>query len=344
MERIAKWDNVKFWMILCVVTGHVIYRFQGTSQAADSIYLFFYTFHMPVFIFIAGLFSKKIIAEQRYEKVIEYVVIYIIIKFIETLGSYIATNRFSFHFLWESGPAWFALAMAVFLFATMIVRNILPAYMFSAALFIGCLAGLDTHFGDHFASMRILVFYPVFLAGYYMDPEKLTFPSLKPSVKRLAGVGSIIFLIVIMYLCFSLDQYRSTILQMMKGKYEYALMGMGLEGVILRLLCYCFWAVIIFAIIILTGEKERVYTWVGQRSMAVFIWHILFIDIFIRALGLKNILMTNLPHYYLIAAICIGVIITVVCSYLPEFRMPKNISRQTRQTPIQNNRPDQNHR
>ena len=39
--RIAKWDNVKFFMILCVVTGHTLYEFIGDhTDTAKSIYLF----------------------------------------------------------------------------------------------------------------------------------------------------------------------------------------------------------------------------------------------------------------------------------------------------------------
>ena len=57
--RVAKWDNLKFFMILCVVTGHFLGEMISGDYMGQTIYLFIYTFHMPVFIFLAGMFSKK---------------------------------------------------------------------------------------------------------------------------------------------------------------------------------------------------------------------------------------------------------------------------------------------
>ena len=198
--RIAKWDNIKFWMILCVVIGHVLYQFKGVSPEADALYLFIYSFHMPVFIFVAGLFSKRAVKEKRYELIIEYLAVYLIMKLLKAVGDYIVSGSYTFHFLWESGPAWFALAVAVFLFVTMLIQPYEPKYILAVSLLAGCLAGLDTHFGDHFASMRILVFYPVFLCGYYLEPEKLAEMG-KPihrliSLVLLAGGAAAAFLFV----------------------------------------------------------------------------------------------------------------------------------------------------
>lgn len=64
-DRTPKWDNLKFAMILCVVIGHTLYYFYSSSAIAKSLYLFLYTFHMPVFVFISGLFSKRKIQEKN---------------------------------------------------------------------------------------------------------------------------------------------------------------------------------------------------------------------------------------------------------------------------------------
>ena len=53
------WDNVKFIMILLVVVGHITEKmvYSGCMDIA-SINLFIYSFHMPMFIFIFGIFFK----------------------------------------------------------------------------------------------------------------------------------------------------------------------------------------------------------------------------------------------------------------------------------------------
>ena len=324
-RRIAKWDNLKFWMILCVVTGHVLYEFTGTSMQASALYLFIYSFHMPVFMFVAGLFSKHAVQEHRHELIINYLLIYIIMKFLEALGSWLADGTFTFHFLWESGPAWFALALAVFLTATMILQRYDRNCILAAALLIGCLAGLDTHFGDHFASMRICVFYPVFLAGFYLDPERLSMKRLDAGKRAVLRIAALLILAGWFYYCMFVLKDSVRLLRMFKGKYEYQDMDMGMEGVILRLACYAFWALLIAVMVILVSEKERIYTWVGKRSMAIFIWHPLIIDVVMSVIGVRLLLMRELPAFYVIGAICVAVIITVLAAYLPEFRIAQRL-------------------
>ena len=55
-NRIFLWDNLKFFLICCVVVGHFADQYTDVSNAYGSIFLFIYSFHMPLFIFISGLF------------------------------------------------------------------------------------------------------------------------------------------------------------------------------------------------------------------------------------------------------------------------------------------------
>ena len=58
-NRIALWDNLKFFLVTCVVIGHFADQFTDLSKIYDSIFLFIYSFHIPLFIFIAGLMFKN---------------------------------------------------------------------------------------------------------------------------------------------------------------------------------------------------------------------------------------------------------------------------------------------
>ena len=59
-ERIWYWDTVKFIMILLVVIGHFTERIMSFDDPTFlSVKLFIYSFHMPIFIFIFGLFFKE---------------------------------------------------------------------------------------------------------------------------------------------------------------------------------------------------------------------------------------------------------------------------------------------
>ena len=58
-ERDTYFDNLKFILILLVVVGHLIEPFNDEA-AMGAIYRFIYSFHMPLFIFAAGYFAKRV--------------------------------------------------------------------------------------------------------------------------------------------------------------------------------------------------------------------------------------------------------------------------------------------
>lgn len=62
-ERDVYFDNLKFILILLVVIGHFMEPFNA-ERTTQAVYQFIYSFHMPLFIFAAGYFSKSI----RYPK------------------------------------------------------------------------------------------------------------------------------------------------------------------------------------------------------------------------------------------------------------------------------------
>lgn len=59
-ERDYLFDNIKGLLIFLVVFGHLIsYSSFKKIHSIDFIYLSIYIFHMPIFVFISGYFSKK---------------------------------------------------------------------------------------------------------------------------------------------------------------------------------------------------------------------------------------------------------------------------------------------
>lgn len=55
-QRIYKFDNIKFLAILLVVLGHFADGYTNDSNMFDSWFVFVYSFHAPLFIFLCGLF------------------------------------------------------------------------------------------------------------------------------------------------------------------------------------------------------------------------------------------------------------------------------------------------
>lgn len=64
-ERKYGYDNLKAFLIICVVTGHMIQPFNTLTNNFSGIFLSIGTFQMPAFIFISGLFAKCAISDKR---------------------------------------------------------------------------------------------------------------------------------------------------------------------------------------------------------------------------------------------------------------------------------------
>ena len=75
-------------------------------------FFYVYTFHMPAFFLIAGLFSKKTVEDRRIDKVAHYIFIYIFFKIVNLIVQNITYGKYT-TLIWfdDSGVAWYAMAM-----------------------------------------------------------------------------------------------------------------------------------------------------------------------------------------------------------------------------------------
>ena len=75
MKRDYSFDNMKVLLITLVVFGHALEEF-GTTGKLGLIRAVIYSFHMPLFIFISGYFSKS---DAKPEKLLKTTIIPFII-------------------------------------------------------------------------------------------------------------------------------------------------------------------------------------------------------------------------------------------------------------------------
>lgn len=52
-------DSLKFYLIWVVILGHILWEYYNESHAVNCLLFFIYTFHMPLFVYLSGYFSKK---------------------------------------------------------------------------------------------------------------------------------------------------------------------------------------------------------------------------------------------------------------------------------------------
>ena len=171
-------DNIKGLLILLVVFGHSLELMRIQSNLANFIYIFIYTFHMPVFVFYSGYLSKNVskVSQNAFRDLfIPFLLfnsLWNLIQVVFTSNVEIpieSPNLFSF-----LNPGW----ALWFIFALFIWRLLLPHLLkvkkiFAVTLFVGLLSRLFSEFNIFMSLSRILVFLPYFVGGFLISKKQL---------------------------------------------------------------------------------------------------------------------------------------------------------------------------
>lgn len=312
--RVEKWDNLKCLLIFLVVLGHITDLFVDISPAADKMSLFIYTFHMPLFIFVSGLFCKKNVDLKRYDKIASYLIMYVAIKFIVAITKLIITKTISVSLFSESGVSWYAFAIFAFSLITILIRNISPKYILIFSVIFACLYGYTSDSPDILVVSRIIVFYPFFYLGYISDGEKITEFLSKKSVRIISAVIIVIYLVIV--IIFGDRLIWTTILSV--GKYQYTRLPYWENfGGLLRLAWYAVVFLLGASIISLTPNRKIAkgfFSYIGKKSMQIYALHFVFIGILFSGIKIHQWL---LPHHPIILIFLTTVVVMALC--LPSF-------------------------
>lgn len=274
-ERIQKWDLLKFFLIFCVVIGHFAEYLAGQNEFAKSLYLFIYSFHMPLFMFISGLFSKRTVDEKRWDKIFGYLVLYFFSKLMFFLYNLVLYGTLPFRAFGETGIPWFMFALFVFSFATVFLREFKPGYVLFFSVLLSLLAGYDDNINSALVLSRIIVFYPFYYAGYAVQPAKLE--KMSRGFFRKLGAAAVIAAIGTVAFCVKEVYF---VRPMFVAQHPYSVLTQGAEfGFLIRLACYAVSALACFCFIILTPDRFGfgLLARLGKNTLPVYIFHYPFI-------------------------------------------------------------------
>lgn len=264
-EREYLFDNYRFLLIFLVVVGHFIEPCFRNNSILSDMRSFIFSFHMPAFIFISGYFSKKPASLKKlvqtllipyfvYE--IVYYLLYIFLLHKET-KLYLAYPKFTL---------WYLIALFAWRIAAPWVRRI-PHFL--PLSFLGGLLIGFTDLDNFLSIPRIVYFFPFFLAGIEFRPEwvkKLRDNALR--IPLLAG-GIPLMLILLAGLCL-----KASTIQIFYGRYSYDSMDLSpILGLSTRLLCYLLSFALIFLFMMVLSNQRRIYSYIGQRTMPIYIFH-----------------------------------------------------------------------
>ena len=304
-NRIPLWDNLRFFLILLVVVGHFAEQ-GGSTHLFKSFFLFVYSFHMPAFIFISGMFHSNKRVGQR---TAFYLALYLLMKIIIYAERRLIGQKPSFSLISESGIPWFMFAMAAFTLLAYLLRKINAKYLLLPAVLIACAAGYWTKIGDGLVLSRILVFFPFYLAGEAIPREKLE------ALRRVKVLRWGLFLIVAAWgtACLLLLDDLYFLRPLFTGRNAYSARFLP-YGALWRLLCYAISSICILALVLLIPDREiRPFTVFGRRTLQVYFWHRMVLYLLNYA-GLPGKPL-SMPAQ--IGWLCLGMLTAVILSLKP---------------------------
>lgn len=291
-------DNYKVLLIFLVVVGH----FVGPSTRCNSFLLalkwLIVSFHMPAFIFISGYFSKKTLSlGALIQKLAVPYVVYEILYYL--LYTCILHKETGLYLLKPKFTLWYLMALFFWRFITPYVKKI--PFSMVLAIAAGLLIGLSDMENNYLTIPRALVFYPYFLAGTAFERESLT--RLRSSrVKYLAA--ACIAVIALFLAIIGLQKIAP--MQIFYGRYNYVSMRQSItEGLLWRLGSYIIGFLMTYGIMALIPEKKLFCSYIGTRTMAIYLFHGLTYSYFRYCTKLLNNIDT-VAGTILLLAFCAG--------------------------------------
>ena len=257
-------DRAKGILIFLVVLGHLLARTSPwESPILGAPMYFIYMFHMPAFVFLAGITAKS---NKLAERVLTYFVLLATVLPLMWGWMWIFGLNPDYDFLRPFWYTWFLLSMAWWMITVPFIERF-PRTMLVASLVVGLFGGLLPILDTELSAARTMAFWPFFVIGKLYGKQIIgwagslaIWQKLGLSVAALAAVGY-----------FYLDQVDHNWLY---GSLNFAHFGVSVpEGVGLRLIVDLGAVLLTLALLTWLSNTNDTLATIGKHSLAVYILH-----------------------------------------------------------------------
>lgn len=318
-QRIYIFDNAKALLILLVVLGHAADYYTSQHESLRTFFIFTYLFHMPLFIFLAGLFSKSTINKDpfRSERVLHFFTLYFVLEvaFYVLRHFILGEEKFRFNPFVEDGVPWFMFAMGVWLILGRLLRDTAPLIVLTLSV-IGMLFIGYFPIGDQLVASRIIAFFPFFIAGYYTDPKQLAQLLQATSLKIISWV---LLALAAVTIWANIERVYDVRL-MLSGRNPYDAVKMQLDlpagDIVLKLLVTMITICLSIAILAISSKNHSWFTKIGERSLAIYFFHRFFLYLY-HGLHINEWLQQIFPNRWLAIYLTFFVLVTLFLALAP---------------------------
>ena len=305
-KRDPYFDNAKLILIFFVVFGHFIQPFISSNGYLEDIYFLIFTFHMPSFVLISGFFSKKInkpnfVVNQMKKLVVPYVifqVIYSLFYYVIQMKENLSVNLLN-----PEWSLWFLLSLFYWNISLKLFSRFKPIVGMSLAISLSLLAGYLPNVDNFLSLSRTIVFFPFFLAGYYLTPQYFD----KVKSRRKKGMCLLFITTTVLFISKidSLNKYWFFGSQ----PYDHFLENPDM-GALVRILVYLISFMAIYVFFTLVPQREYKFTYLGRNTLYTYLLHGFFVK-GLRAIGVEEL---DFSMWLLISIFLLSLSLTVLLS------------------------------
>jgi fucose 4-O-acetylase-like acetyltransferase len=292
-------DALKGAGILLVVFGHLIEKPSAQSVLLQTLYTDIYSFHMPLFVFLSGIFARETLASRDYQKIVWTLFFPLVVFQLVYLGAGRLTGWYSYSPFTPYWLLWFIASLIGW-------RLMLPLFAspvgLAAALLGAIFVGYDDAVGYALSAARTIYFLPFFVLGHLYGPD------LVALARRHRLAFSCLFLVTMLTvtawwlngldgsaLTGSRDYGSTPALPAYPGLGRLLVLSLGLAG----LLGFC----------ALVPGRSAVLAWFGERSLSIYLLHGLAVMVLISA-GMAD----PLPRPLLAPALALATVLVAVAA------------------------------
>ncbi len=278
--RDAGYCNLKLFLMLLVIYGHTIEQRIQESEGLMLQYRLIYTFHMPAFVFLSGMFLSggEACRRQALRALKYYLAIQGCVAFVDitVLGEGASLWTPCWH-LWYllslscwAGVCFLAHRGAAYLFrgegkghfvGRLAVGRGGKLCLIGLSVLPGCLAGCFPGVGRWLSLSRTIVFFPYFLAGYFCPV------GIRWKKGRVQGIFAGL-LGIALFLAWG-KGLSAEFLYQADG---YGAMAPG-RGICLRLFCYLLGGLFTFSLLTCMPERKFRFSRAGADTLGIFLCH-----------------------------------------------------------------------
>ncbi len=290
-------------MIFLVVLGHSLELYIAESFVIEVVYIFIYLFHMPVFVFISGYFSKNV-GKCRMKAFRNFLVPYLIFNTLWAIVSIPVVGWRNISLLTPGWALWYLISM--FCWRICLRDLIRVKHIFLISLIIGVIVGFSPEVGTFLSISRTIFFLPFFLGGYFLTEEQLL------SFRSKSKLISILIIAVTAGIAVIFAYFEIIPAEFLYGSHDYYEFEAPIWELILsRMGVYVIGFAFVYVLVNMINPKKTFFSKVGTNTFSVYILHTYLVS-------LVYIVNSIIPFFW------IKIIICIITSMLITYALSRN--------------------